>query len=351
MQHPIFSNKITISSFLFIGAVFIGIDFLLIHYGYKCTINTALFYAIVYDVIILVLGGSLWYPVYFLDRNKGSIFNILQLVFVGICFLGIWAVSVWGVLSIVEGYFSFTTTLVHDFLLIRLLIGVLIYMLFVSVYFLMIRTQNEEEYLKEKLELKNLLKDTELNLLKSQLNPHFLFNSLNSISSLTLYDTEGAREMISKLSDFLRYSLRNNQQKLLPLKEELENLRRYMDIERIRFGDKINFIEHIQIECQDKLLPALIIQPLIENAIKYGVYNSIHTTNIEFRGYLKNGDLILSLQNDYENDMMERAGEGLGLSNTKARMWKIYGTKDLVRIHKSEQTFLVELTIPQFIQR
>ncbi len=351
MQHPIFSNKITIGSYLFIGAVFIIIDFLLIHYGYKCTIGTALFQAVVYDVIILLLGGSLWYPVYFLDRNKGSIFNILQLVFVGICFLGIWAFSVWGVLSLSEDYFSFESTLDNAFILIRLLIGVLIYMLFISVYFLMIRTQNEEEHLKEKLELKSLLKDTELNLLKSQLNPHFLFNSLNSISSLTLYDTEGAREMISKLSDFLRYSLRNNQQKLLPLKEELDNLRRYMDIERIRFGDKINFIEHIQIECQEKLMPALIIQPLIENAFKYGVYNSILTTNIELHGYLRDGDLIISLQNDYEDDIVKNAGEGLGLSNTKARMRKIYGSKDLVRIQKSEQTFLVELTIPQFLQR
>ncbi|MCW3785003.1 sensor histidine kinase [Plebeiibacterium sediminum] len=350
MQHPIFSNKITIGSYLFIGAVFIVIDFLLIHYGYKCSVTTALIYALVYDVIIILLGGSLWYPVYFLDRNKGSIFSVIQLVFLGFVFLGIWAGSAWGILSILEGNFSFTTILNSDFVLIRLLIGVLIYLLFISVYFLMIRSQNEEEYKKEKLELKNLLTDTELNLLKSQLNPHFLFNSLNSISSLTLYDAEGAREMISKLSDFLRYSLRNNQHKLLPLKEELENFRRYMDIERIRFGDKINFIEQIKLDCEKKMVPALIIQPLIENAIKYGVYNSIHTTNIELHGYLKNGDLIISLQNDYENDMDERIGEGLGLSNTKARMRKIYGSKDLVRIQKREQTFLVELTIPQFLQ-
>ncbi len=351
MQHPVFGNKNATLTYLLIGIVFIIIDFLLIHYSYKCSLSIAVINAFVYDATILILGGSLWFPVYFHDRNKGSLYSILQLLLVGVIFIGIWVLSSYFFVYFIDYVFSIAAILPNDFFLIRILIGILIYLLFISVYFLMKGFQNEEEHNREKLVLKNLLSDTELNLLKSQLNPHFLFNSLNSISSLTIYDAEGARDMITKLSDFLRYSLRNNEQKLLSFREELDNLRKYMEIERIRFGDKINFIEDIKKECFEKDLPALIIQPLMENAIKHGVYNSISNTDIKLQCNVINGDLIISLLNDYETDVTGNKGEGVGLANTRKRLQIIYGNKDLVKIEKTESEFFIELTIPQFINQ
>ncbi len=351
MQHPIFANKIFVKSYLFIGIIFIIIDFLLIRFGYNCDWKSAIVNAFVFDIIILILGGSLWYPVYFHNKRKGIVFRIIQLLLIGVIYIAIWVTSSVIIISIIEKVFLLNISLSNDFLIIRLLIGFLVYLLFIAVYFLMISYINEEEHNKEKLELQNLLTDTELNLLKSQLNPHFLFNSLNSISSLTLYDAEGARNMISQLSGFLRYALRNNQQKLLPLKEELDNLIRYMDIERVRFGDKINFIENVQKECLDKLLPALIIQPLLENAIKHGVYNSTGPINIELECYMNKGDLVVSLKNNFDKDATIQTGEGVGLSNTKKRMHKIYERRDLVMIEKNEDSFQVVLTIPQFLNK
>jgi len=351
MQHPIFVNKIFIRSYLFIAVIFIVIDFLLIYFGYNSNWESALVNAIIFDTILFILGGSLWYPVYFHNRSKGVVFRIIQLIVVGVIYITLWILSSVIIVSAVESILSVKVSLHNDFLIIRLLVGILIYSLFVAVYFLMVSFQNLEEHNNEKLVLQNLLTDTELNLLKSQLNPHFLFNSLNSISSLTVYDTESARDMISKLSDFLRYSLRNNQQKLLPLKEELDNVNRYMDIERIRFGEKVVFTENIQEESKEKLLPALILQPLMENAIKHGVYNAIQPTKIDLRCYNVKSDLIVSLENSVEDDVVVKEGEGVGLLNTKKRMQMIYEKKDLVQVEKTANIFKVVLVIPQFLNK
>ncbi len=351
MQHPIFVNKIFIRSYLLITVIFIIIDFLLIYFGQINNWESAILNAVVFDTILFALGGSLWYPVYFHNRKKGIVYRILQLTLIGFIYISIWLVASVTAISIIESLLSIKVSLSNDFLILRFLVGILMYSLFVAVYFLMISFQNEEDHNREKLVLKNMLTDAELSLLKSQLNPHFLFNSLNSISSLTIYDSEKAREMISKLSDFLRYSLRNNDQKLLPLKEELDNLKRYMDIERIRFGEKVLFSENVNKESEDKLLPALIIQPLMENAIKHGVYNSIDPTNIDLKCYIDKGDLVIVLKNSFEDDSSIKKGEGIGLLNTKKRMNKIYGRKDLVQIEKGNDYFKIVLIFPQFLKK
>ena len=122
--------------------------------------------------------------------------------------------------------------------------------------------------------LKEKIKEAELQTLKSQINPHFLFNGLNSISSLTLSDPERAHDMIIKLSGFLRYSLAHDPNKLIPLKSEIENMESYVAVEKTRFGDKLIFEKEVCKGCDNKNVPFLILQPLIENAIKHGVYES-----------------------------------------------------------------------------
>ena len=111
-------------------------------------------------------------------------------------------------------------------------------------------------------------------MLRSQINPHFLFNSLNSVSSLTITDPDKARMMVIKLSELMRYALSRKDEQPVTLQSELDNLRLYLDIEKVRFGDRLEIEEKIDPGCLRAMLPVMILQPLYENAIKHGVYES-----------------------------------------------------------------------------
>ena len=128
-----------------------------------------------------------------------------------------------------------------------------------------------------------MVKEAELKSLKYQINPHFIFNSLNSISSLTISDPQKAQEMTIKLSSFLRSTLSKNEKQKSKLSEEISNAKLYLDIEKVRFDDKFEFIEEVENACKDMEVPSMILQPLFENAIKHGVYESLEKVTIKMK--------------------------------------------------------------------
>jgi two-component system, LytTR family, sensor kinase len=186
----------------------------------------------------------------------------------------------------------------------------------------------------------------ELNLLKSQINPHFLFNSLNSISSLTITDAEKAQDMLIKLSEYLRYALKQKDNKPVTLKEELDNCNRYLEIEKIRFGDKLITNFDIEIECYTKKLPVLILQPLYENAVKHGVYESLVPVKITTKVYMSGSKMNICISNDYDNTAITRKGEGIGLDNVKTRLNLFYNKKSELIIDKQEDSFFTTIILP-----
>jgi LytS/YehU family sensor histidine kinase len=216
-------------------------------------------------------------------------------------------------------------------------------------YYLLLFYQNFREKVVKESELKTLIKESELSSLKSQINPHFLFNSLNSISSLTIISPDKAREMIIKLSDFLRYSISHNDEQITSLKEELQNINRYLDIEKIRFGDRLKIVEDIDEQCLDKKLPGLILQPLIENAVKYGIYESIDQAKVEISTSCNEEVLKIKIKNDYDPDFIAKKGEGIGLKNIKNRLSIIYKNDNLMIINKLDNTYEVTIIFPQEI--
>ena len=229
----------------------------------------------------------------------------------------------------------------------RIISGMFYYSLFILVYYVVVYYQDIQEKIKQESNLKTLIKEVELSALKNQINPHFLFNSLNSVSSLTITSPQKAQEMIIKLSEYLRYSLSNERKQITTLKTELENIKLYLDIEKIRFGERLSF----QFNCDEKTLaaniPAMTLQPLFENAIKHGVYESIDTIHIILNAELNQNGLQLSLQNDFDPKAKPTKGEGIGLKNIRERLFLIYKKNDLLTINKSEQTFTVVINIPQ----
>ncbi|MGB9746173.1 MAG: sensor histidine kinase [Bacteroidales bacterium] len=230
---------------------------------------------------------------------------------------------------------------------LRIAAGVFYYGIIVLLYYLIIYYQNFRETATREAELKALVRETELSVLRSQIKPHFLFNSLNSISSLTLTQPDAAREMIIKLSDFLRYSLGESERALVPLKAEIDFIRLYLDIEKVRFGDKLVAEWDIPEKCLESKLPNMILQPVYENAIKHGVYESQEVVLIRTVCRSDGNDLVLIIENNFDPESLPRKGKGMGLENIRKRMHLIYRRDDLLNVVRRNSVFSVELRVPQ----
>jgi LytS/YehU family sensor histidine kinase len=174
---------------------------------------------------------------------------------------------------------------------------------------------------------------------------------LNSISALTLKNPDLARDMIVKLSDFFRYSLGKSDKELTSLKSELNNIELYLDIEKIRFQKRLNYTKKIKINCKELLIPNMILQPLLENAVKHGVYESTETITISLSCENENDNLVIVLTNGKDPESVSKKGKGLGLKNIKKRLFLIYGRDDLIKIISKPDSFKVSLIVPQIKER
>jgi LytS/YehU family sensor histidine kinase len=183
-------------------------------------------------------------------------------------------------------------------------------------------------------------------MLRSQINPHFLFNSLNSISSLTITDPEKAREMVIKLSEFMRYALSKKDEQPVTLRSELENLRLYLEIEKVRFGDKLFTEENIEEKCLEIKMPVMILQPLYENAIKHGVYETTDCVKIRTRVSCNSGYLEIMISNNYDQMPSSTKGTGTGLLNVARRLDLFFGNRASIRTTKENGIYTVSIFIP-----
>lgn len=175
-----------------------------------------------------------------------------------------------------------------------------------------------------------LLNEARLAALTRQINPHFLFNTLNSISSLIRIDPEQARSMICRLSNILRQLLRNHEN-LNPLREELQLIDDYMGIELVRFGSKLRFVKEIDPETLDRLIPSMLLQPLVENSIKHGLSSKIEGGMIRIRSRLADGRLHLCVEDDGvgipESKLATLFEQGIGISNVNERLKVLFGNE------------------------
>jgi LytS/YehU family sensor histidine kinase len=178
-------------------------------------------------------------------------------------------------------------------------------------------------------QLHTQLVQSQLEALKMQVQPHFLFNTLHSISALLSKDTEGARKMITRLGDFLRLTLENSGSMEVTLQQELEFLNGYLEIERIRFQDRLTTDIRVDPEVLDVRVPNLILQPIVENAMRHAIGNS-KSGRVEVSAAPRNGVVRIEVKDngpgiDAEKLLESRRGKGLGLANTQARLAGLYG--------------------------
>jgi len=179
-------------------------------------------------------------------------------------------------------------------------------------------------------ELAGRLAQAQLQALRMQLNPHFLFNTLNAVSSLMLRDVTAANKMISRLGELLRLTLEKNDQQEVPLHQEIEFLRRYLEIEQIRFGERLRLKMEVDPSTLEAAVPNLILQPLVENAVRHAIEPQEAGGQIELRSIRDNGHLVLQVSDDGPGLVQAAAASGetrerIGLSNTRERLRKLYG--------------------------
>jgi hypothetical protein len=192
-----------------------------------------------------------------------------------------------------------------------------------------------------------LLREAELFKLRQQLQPHFLYNSLNALAALIYTDSEKAADMVFRLSEFLRSSVRQGQSELVPLTEEIEYLRNYLWIESVRFGPRMQVIWTGDDPLPEAKLPPFLLQPLMENAIRYGLYGHRGEVRIELDIRMEDQLLKLSIRNPFDAAMRTPGGTGFGLEGIRRRLYLTYARQDLLRTQDQEGIFEVTVQIPQ----
>jgi len=344
-SHPILADTknviIYVVAWLFVSIFY----FLLITFSLNISYILALIDSLVFNFLLAIIGLSFWYPARFISFDE-KIYKVLVNHLVS----SIFSTVVW--LSL--GYFLINLILNDnkDYIPFfggsiawRFLLGILFYFVITSFYYLITYSSNLREKVIKEAELKNLITQAELRTLKFQINPHFIFNSLNSMSALTDIEPARAKQMIIKLADFLRYTLANNDQQKNSLSEELKNIRLYLDIEKVRFEDKFEYVEEFDPECGRVEIPSMILQPIFENAIKHAVYETFDKILIKLACLRKENYLVISISNNFEGESHKK-GAGVGLKNIKDRLSLIYQQDNLMEVKKESGKFIVNIFIP-----
>ena len=197
-------------------------------------------------------------------------------------------------------------------------------------------------------EAEKLSKEAELYNLRSQLQPHFLFNSLNSISALAGSKPEQARKMVQQLSDFLRGTIKKDNLQLIPLQEELHHLDLYLEIEKVRFGHRLETAIVSDENCQTKKIPSLLLQPILENAIKFGLYDTLENVQIVITASCDENYLSISISNPYDQTSSPpKKGTGFGLTSVQRRLYLLFSRNDLLDTKQTDNQFITTVKIPQ----
>jgi two-component system, LytTR family, sensor kinase len=347
MNHPVFQNLRTILLYFGIWILAAGIHFSVLFFFYEETLDVCVADCLIFNLLFSILALPIWYTVRYSQASFTNLFNLIfshliSLIIILFIWFGAGSAILHSMFRLNTSYNIFFAKSIPW----RLISGILFYLMVVMFYYIVIYYNNLQAKLKNEAQLNEMIKDSELNLLKAQINPHFLFNSLNSVSSLTITDPERAREMLAKLSEFLRYSVSRNAERFSSLKLELENTQRYLDIEKVRFGSKLEYKFEMAGDCMCIDIPVMILQPLYENAVKHGVYESTGQVTIWTRCNLHDNYTEIIISNNFEPGAPSRKGAGIGLKNTRERLKLIYRNEKLLKTEIRDNVFEVVITIP-----
>ena len=281
---------------------------------------------------------------YYLPRGKQYI-NIFSIcLFLTI----IWLLLAKLLLRISLNHYPGYADLLHHSLSIRFSIAFLLLGCVTMISILWYNQQEQKEMNERKIDAEKLAKEAELFKLRQQLQPHFLFNSLNSINALIGSRPEEARKMVQQLSDFLRGTIKKEETQWVTLQEELQYLQLYLDIEKVRFGNRLATEIEVDENIKQLKLPALILQPIVENAIKFGLYDTTGNTVIRLFATKEGDNLVIKVLNPFDPETSSpKQGTGFGLKSVQRRLYLLFARTDLLTTHGKENIFTTIVKIPQ----
>jgi sensor histidine kinase YesM len=346
-DNPILKNFRNIIILLLYSVSFSVISFLILFFGLELDLNSSIAESLVSAILLCGLTITWHYPAKYISIEQHHLFKVFfSHIVTAIFSSALWLLFIYIVMVPLIGFDETYQNFFYQTILWRFLVGWMLYAIVVSFYYLVSYYSELQERSLKEYELKNLVTQAELRSLKFQINPHFIFNSLNSMSALTEIDSKKAKEMIIKLADFLRYILATNEREKNKLSEELKNIRLYLDIEKIRFEEKFDYSEQLEKECNNAEIPNMILQPLFENVIKHAVYETFDKVTLTLNCSFNDGFLKIHLQNNFDESSKPRKGTGVGLKNINDRLNLIYRRNDLMEVKKEKGIFSVTLFIP-----
>ncbi|MBU2018532.1 MAG: histidine kinase, partial [Bacteroidetes bacterium] len=221
----------------------------------------------------------------------------------------------------------------------------LLWVLFYEWWFL--KNELRSEYGTQRLlRIQEDLKNSEIKNIQQNVQPHFLFNSLNSINSLMLFDVEEAQKMIVQLSEFLRHSVLKNQSLFVKIEDEINQVNRYFSIEKIRFSNRLEYSIEFDENLNDVEIPSMLLQPLLENAIKFGLYGQVEKGVVRLQLFRKREYIYVQMTNSFDPEHQNTKGTGFGLKSIKQKLYWLYAEGNLVETKVLDREFVVQIKIP-----
>jgi len=224
--------------------------------------------------------------------------------------------------------------------------GVLIYLLSAGMHYAWASIAESKEALSREMQALVAAREAELKALKAQINPHFLFNSLNSISALAGIDAARARDMCVRLSDFLRGSLKVGERESVSLGEELVLAHNYLGVEQVRLGGRLRVELQIAPECEAGLVPPLLLQPLVENAVKHGIAGMLEGGAIRVEAWRVDNAMYIRVENPFDPEGVAARRNGLGLQIVKRQLQARYGDRADMVAESGDRQYRVEIVLP-----
>jgi hypothetical protein len=226
-------------------------------------------------------------------------------------------------------------------------LGVILYLAAVAVHYLVLEIDALREAEDEVLRYRVLAREAELRAFKAQVDPHFLFNSLNAVASMCGSRPMEAREMAQRLADFFRLILRLGALERITLAEEIDLVEHYLAIEKVRFGDRLSVRIAVDEAASQCMVPPLLLQPLVENAVRHGVASMVEGGAIDIVGTLENHMLRIVIDNPADPDRADARGEGVGLENARGRISAVSEGRALFQAQESAGQFRVVIELPR----
>lgn len=348
-MHPILSNQerlaVYLIAWLIFGVMLAAVLALPRDFSWLEAGTLAVPLTMVYGLICL----SSWYVCRVYPLQKTSVAQVLAVQ----ALAAILTIAVWGLLGsgwvvVLERALTFTAFRTRVLAKAPLMIGVgfILYGLTAAVHYLIMTFEASKESEQRELQSRIFAQEAELKALRAQINPHFLFNSLNSISALATNNPTAVRTMTLKLADFLRKSLRLGAQELIRLEEEISMSLNYLEIEQIRYGSRLRIVQKTEDVCRDCLVPPLILQPLIENSVVHGIAHLLDGGTITLEAEWRGSVLHVHIDNPIDPDRPRSRKGGVGLDNVTKRLRAIYKNDAQLQIDERDGAYRIDLWLP-----